>query len=195
MGRNIRDADIIRFIDELPGGSVPQYARLLATSTSRINKLLGAKTGKRLRKKVCVAPLGMKPKWANETTARGELNAENITTLPKFVNELFAAMHPKYRDDGFLLFKTVLEMASGRKGFEQGMTDLVDTYSEIGHHVVALEGTIADGRRALDLLREEREFWQKTTRDIATETGYRLPPLMTRELKLSDLRTETVDAG
>src|SRR5438270_10547 len=112
MGRNIKDDDIIRFIDELPYGCVPQYARLLACTPSRINRLLPeGKSGKRLilQKKVLCPLHGTKPAWASDDHPRGELDANNLKTLPKFVSDLLDQMHPSYRDDGLMLFKTLIE--------------------------------------------------------------------------------------
>lgn len=190
MGRYIKEADIVRFIDELPGGSVPQYARLLATSPTRINKLLKGKSAKRLvlQKKVMAPPIGMLPYWAEDNHPRGELDANNIKTLPPFVSALLDAMHPTYRDDGLLLFKTLIEMASGRKNFEDGLTTMSEMYSDITHHVAGLELQLDDRRQKLLLLEQENRFWRGSLREVVEEHNIKLPPLMSNELKLEDLR-------
>lgn len=197
MARTLRTTDIVRFIDELPGGSVPQYSRLMAVSPIRINKILGEDTqGQRLvlQGKVCAPIKGKIPKWATTKTQRGELDGHNLKDLPSYVNNLLESMHPNYRDDGMFLFKTLIEMASGRKNFESGVTDLTEMYSELGHHVVQVEGQLESRAKALHLLEQENNFWKRNMRDMARDNNIELPPLMEAELQIADRRHSSVAA-
>ena len=72
---------IYDFINELPGGNVPQYARLLSVSAQRLNNFLSSTSlGQKLIKegKVCSPMKGMEPHWATSATKRGVLRGKDV---------------------------------------------------------------------------------------------------------------------
>lgn len=124
------DTDILQFIRELPGGNVPQYAKLLNTTAIRLNTLLHTSEGQKLVRKnlVVVAEKGLRPKWSSASSSRGCLRSKDVDqmvkddTLPPFITKLLATVHPTYRDDSLNFLREALDQTANHRSFEEQMS-------------------------------------------------------------------------
>lgn len=117
--------DILNFIEELPGGNPTQYAKLLNTTSIRINALMNTKAGKKLARadKVVASERGHIPTWSF-TDRRGCLKGGdiNIKKLPSFISDLLLKIHPEYREDALSFFRNALNQTANHSSIEDQMS-------------------------------------------------------------------------
>ena len=121
--------DILQFIRDLPGGNVPQYAKLLSTTPVRISALLHTKEGEKLAKtdKVVAAERGQMPTWSF-TDTRGALRGRDVNDivrqkrLPEFIDNMLNKVHPQFRDDALNFLREALDQTAGHNSFEDQIT-------------------------------------------------------------------------
>ncbi len=168
---NLTNKHICEFIAALPGGNVPQYAKLLHVTPQRLNTvLLNHKQGQKLVRAglVCAAMKGMLPKWATHSTKRGVLTAENVPASNQVLTRILDKLPARYRGDAEHMFRTIIQMSTGNITFGDGFNELAAPYSELANAHSQMEGELlmirqfnADLRESNGLLREQTELLHK----------------------------------
>ncbi len=128
-GKHIHD-----FIEALPGGNPPQYARLLNISAIRITKFLAENSlGRKLVKngKVKASIMGVMPSWANKNTERGLLTANEIPNNHRILERVCAGMPSTYRVDANHMFKMLVQMTTGNMSIESAFTEIATPFIEM----------------------------------------------------------------
>jgi hypothetical protein len=111
------DEDILQFMRELPGGNVPQYAKLLNTTrfASTPCSIRPRARSSSVRASSSSPRRASAPAGGLQTTARGSLRARDVdddgedNTLPPFISKLLEQVHPTYRDDTLNFLREALE--------------------------------------------------------------------------------------
>lgn len=141
------DKEILKFITELPGGNVPQYARLLNTTPARINALLMEGRGRQMvRAGMIRAPeLGRIPAWATARTQRGSLRSSDVDhmfangLLPKFIQKQIASLPSAFKDDALNYLREVLDQTGNHTSFESQVTSFMEQDRHRIEHIMAAE--------------------------------------------------------
>lgn len=155
-------SDIIDFIEALPGGCVPQYAKLLNTTAVRISEILKSKEGqRRLVKKnlVRASTRGMFPLWAIEgKTERGALDGRDARNmmengqLPKFIEELLTEVHEEFRSDALNFFADLLDQTAGKVTFESQVRNSIKQTAHYTNELVEVSARLETKSVELDRL-------------------------------------------
>lgn len=145
MKRQSED-EILDFIRAVPGGNVPQYAKLLNTTAIRINSLLLSDEAKPLIKAGCVkaSERGALPAWATSKTVRGSLRASVVDEmykngeLPEFVSKKLMKIDSHFHQDALEFFRGALEQTANHKSFKDQMEDYLDIEKDNVDSIVGL---------------------------------------------------------